>query len=88
MSDEEIEKIASDIDFESNLLTTTKNGILLTNYEISIWDKYKIPYQNTTSLKEIIYLIEDILNEDNSLEDLENISLSISERDYYMNTNK
>lgn len=88
MSDEEIEKIASDIDFESNLLTTTKNGILLTNYEISILDKYKIPYQNTTSLKEIIYLIEDILNEDNSLEDLENISLSISERDYYMNTNK
>ena len=87
MSDEEIEKIASDIDFESNLLTT-KNGILLTNYEISILDKYKIPYQNTTSLKEIIYLIEDILNEDNSLEDLENISLSISERDYYMNTNK
>ena len=40
------------------------------------------------TLKEILFLIDEVLDEDDSLNDLENISLSISERDYYMNTKK
>ncbi len=88
MNDYDIEKICSTIDFEKDLLTTSKNGLLLTNYEISVLDKYKIDYSRATTLKEIIYYIEEILNEDSSLQDLENISQSIAERDYYMNTNK
>ncbi len=88
MKDEDILNIASSLDLESGLLKTCSNGLLLTQYEIDVLDKYKINYKNTSSLKEIIFLIEEILNEDSSYEDLENISLSISERDYYMNTNK
>ena len=61
---------------------------MLTNYEIQVLDKYNIDYNSVSSLKEIIYLVEEMLNEDSSLDDLENISLTISERDYYMNTNK
>lgn len=88
MKDEDILNIANSLDLESGLLKTCSNGLLLTQYEIDVLDKYKINYKNTSSLKEIIFLIEEILNEDSSYEDLENISLSISERDYYMNTNK
>ena len=51
-------------------------------------NKYKIDYTKFNSLKEVLFIVEDILNEDSSLEDLECISKSIAERDYYMNSNK
>lgn len=88
MIDEEIKKIADSLDFESGMLQRCSNGLMLTNYEIQVLDKYNIDYNSVSSLKEIIYLVEEMLNEDSSLDDLENISLTISERDYYMNTNK
>lgn len=88
ITDEEILEIANSLDLESNMLKTYKSGVMLTNYETQILDKYNIDYKNVSSLKEIIFLVEEVLNEDSSLDDLENISLSISERDYYMNTNK
>ena len=42
------------------------------------------------SMHELIYLIEDYLDNsyDDALEDLEDVSTSIAERNYYMNTNK
>ncbi len=86
--DFDIEKIIEEIDFTKNSLCDCGNNIYLTNFEIEILNKYKINYQNCTSLKDIIFLIEDILNEDSTLDDLELISKSIAERDYYLNTNK
>ena len=88
ITDDEILEFSNSLDLESNLLNTYKSGVMLTNYETQILDKYNIDYRSVSSLKEIIYLMEEVLNEDSSLEDLENISMSISERDYYMNTNK
>ena len=81
--DEEI-----NIDFDKNSLVQCSNNLLLTNYEIEILDKYNIDYLKMKSLKEIIFYIETLLNEDDSLEDLEEISRTISERDYYYYTNK
>jgi hypothetical protein len=88
MNEYDLDSVINDLDFEKNSLKTCKNGLLLTNYEIEVLDKYKIDFNKTSSLKEILYLIDEVLDEDNSLTDLENISLSISERDYYMNTKK
>lgn len=84
----DIEKLVNEIDFSKNWLNDCGNGIYLTNFEVDILKKYHIDYLSCVSLKEIIFLIEEILNEDSSLEDLENISKSISERDYYLNSNK
>lgn len=84
----DIDKIINEIDFTKNSFKECSNGLFLTNYEISVLEKYKINYLNCASLKDIIFLVEDILTEDNTLDDLENISKSISERDYYLNTNK
>lgn len=88
MIDDEIKKIADSLDFESGMLQRCSNGLLLTNYEIQVLEKYNINYNSVSSLKEIIFLVEDILSDDSTLDDLENISQSIAERDYYMNTNK
>lgn len=88
MEEYDLDSVIDSLDFKKNSLTTCKNGLLLTNYEIEVLNKYKINYNGTTTLKEILFLIDEVLDEDDSLNDLENISLSISERDYYMNTKK
>ena len=82
----DIDKIVDEMDFVGNSLNNI-NGLLLTNKEIEILERYDIDYKKCVSLKEVIYLIEDILEEE-EIEELDLISQSISERDYYQNTNK
>lgn len=83
-----IDNLIGTIDFHKNSMNDLGNNIFLTNFEIEVLDKYGIDYKNSNNLKSIIFMIEEILNEDSSLEDLEIISKSIAERDYYLNTNK
>ncbi len=87
MEEYNLEEIINNLDFKSNSLNDCGKGVFLTNFEIDTLEKYKINYKNATSLKEVLFLVEEVLD-DNSLDDLENISKSIAERDYYMNTNK
>ena len=82
----DIDSIIDDLDFKSNSINDI-NGWLLTNKEIEVLERYDIDYKNCSSLKDIIYMIEDILSEE-EIEELDLISQSISERDYYLNTNK
>ena len=82
----DIDSIIDDLDFNSNSINDI-DGLLLTNKEIEILERYDIDYNNCSSLKDIIYMIEDILSEE-EIEELDLISQSISERDYYLNTNK
>ena len=79
--DEEINKIIND-----NSLNYVDN-LILNNHEISILDRYDIYYKRCVDMKDLIFLLEDYLNdiEDNELEE---ILMSISERDYYKNSNK
>ena len=83
--DDFINKISNELDFNNNYHDI--NGLILTDYEISVLDKYNIDYKNCIDLKSLIYYIEEILNEE-SFDDLEEVSLSVSERDYYENTRK
>lgn len=83
-----IEELINGMDFKANEFKNI-NGLMLTNREIEILDRYKINYKNCGSLKEVLFEIEDILNEMEIVdEDLDYISSTISERDYYQNTNK
>lgn len=79
--DEEINKIIND-----NSLNYVGN-LILNNHEISILDRYDIDYKKCIDMKDLIFLLEDYLSdiEDNELEE---ILMSISERDYYKNSNK
>ena len=89
MKEYDIDELVSNIDFSINSFNDYGNGILLTNGEVVVLDKYKIDYRNCSNLGELIYKIEDYLgSEDYDLEDLESVSLSVSERNYYYYTNK
>lgn len=87
--DYDIDSLVSNLDFESNKINTVGNNLMLTNKEIEILNRYKIDYLKCNSLKEILFEVEEILSDMDIVdEDLDMISQSISERDYYQNTNK
>ena len=77
----DIENLVNQLDFETNNFNNI-NGLMLTNREILVLDKYKINYKNCKSLKEIIFEVEEILNDMDIVdEELDFIAMSISERD-------
>lgn len=82
-----IREVEGGLDFYSDNINDI-NGLLLTNKEIKVLKDYEIPYSSCNNLKEVIYLVEDKIDEYDSPEDLLEISDSISERDYYVNTKK
>lgn len=87
--DYDIDSLVSNLDFESNKINTVGNNLMLTNKEIEVLNRYKIDYSKCNSLKEILFEVEEILSDMDIVdEDLDLISQSISERDYYQNTNK
>ena len=76
-----------DIDFEKRFLKERNHGRWLSDEEVSVLERYEIPYQNCMKLTEILYYIDRILEEE-EIEELENLSIQLSERNYYQNTNK
>ena len=86
--DYDIDSLVEKLDFNKNQLIDCKNGLFLTNFEVEILKKYKIDYQKYHDLKQILFIIEQLLDENPSFYDLEQISLSIAERDYYLNSKK
>ena len=64
-----------------------ENGLLLTYKQVNVLEKYDINYKNIRNMNELIYEIEDILNQD-YYEDLDLVSKELAEYNYYNNTNK
>lgn len=84
----DIEKLVGEMDFNSSKLQNI-HQLLLTNHEIEVLEKYHIDYLKCHSLKEVLFEIEEVLREEDlDSDDLDLVSQSISERDYYQNTNK
>ena len=57
----------------------------------NILERYKIDYKNVVDMSELIFKVEEYIEENDSYEeidDLENLSLELSEFNYYYNTNK
>ena len=85
----DIDSLVGEMDFVSNQLVEVKKDVYLTNREIDVLNQYKIPYQQCQSLKEILFEIEDVMQDMDIVdEELDLVSGSIAERDYYQNTNK
>ena len=85
----DIESLVGDLDFSSNHFQTVGKNLMLTNHEIEVLNRYKIDYLKCNSLKEVLFEVEELIGDmDIVEEDLDSISQSISERDYYQNTNK
>ena len=76
-----------DIDFEKKFLKVRKHGLLLSDEQVEILERYNINYLNCLSNTELLYQIDVVLNEVEDYE-LECIAQEIAERNYYFNTNK
>lgn len=87
MKEYDINKLLEDIDFKRNKLVKVNNELLLTNYQISILERFNINYQNASSLKSIIYELEEVLEETDD-EEVEIVLDQLTERNYYENTKK
>lgn len=73
-----------------NSLNDLGNGIFLSNKEIDVLNRYDIDYKSSISLKEIILRIENVIDEYDydDINELDLVSSSLAERDYYQNSNK
>ena len=85
-----IDEIISSLDFKSSKLNNLSNGLVLTNNEIDVLNKSNIKYKSCSSLKEVLMLIDEKFNyeEVDNPDELDSVSASIAERDYYQNSNK
>lgn len=86
--DYSVDELLENIDIEKTILKRQKNGLLLSDQNISILNKYKIEINDCMSLKMLIFKIEDVINNEEVDSDLEELSKTLSERDYYCNTKK
>lgn len=64
MKNYNINELLNEVDFESNKLVKINNKLYLTNYQIEILNKYNIDYKNLSNLSSIIFVAEEILEED------------------------
>lgn len=83
----DINKLVSQLDFESNKLQKVNDNLVLTKYQIDVLTRNCIDLQTVTSLHDIIYEAEEVY-EDTLDEELEQVLDELSERNYYENTNK
>lgn len=84
---EEIDKIVFDT-IDDNRMNKINDNLYLSNKQINILNKYKINYKKFSDIKSLIFEIETILNESYDVDDLEHLSIELSEFNYYYNTNK
>ncbi len=61
--------------------------LYLSNNQIDILNRYNIEYK-TKSIEELLFDLEEILNDTPDYDDLENLSSELAEFNYYYNTNK
>ena len=85
--DDYIKEVSNNLDFSDNFVSI--NNFLLKKEEMEVLDRYNIDYRSCNSLKDVIYLIDEVFqNSYDDMGDLEEVSISISDRDYYVNSNK
>jgi len=74
-------------DFEKLLLKRRENNMLLNDYQVAILSRNGINYNNYFNMKELLFAIEECLD-DNYDEELDLVSSQISEFLYYKDTKK
>lgn len=73
-----------------NSLIKVNDQLYLKQYQIEVLDFYHIEYKKATTVSEILLLIEEVLENDFSLDTdaLDEVAQSLQEFNYYHNTNK
>lgn len=75
------------IDYNKKMHKKRDNGLILSDEQIEILNRFDINYLKYNNISSLIYEIEEILNEEYN-EELDKVSSELSEFNYYNNTNK
>lgn len=86
-SDDEINKIAT-MAIEDNKLNKISDNLYLSNRQIEILNRYEIDYKKFCDIKSLMFEVETVLDEVYDADDLQSLSIELSEFNYYHNTNK
>ena len=86
-SDEEINEIAKKSIYH-NKLNKISDNLYLSNRQIEILKRYEIDYKKFNDIKSLMYEVETALEEVYDADDLQVLSIELSEFNYYHNTNK
>lgn len=73
---------------ENSFLNKIKNDIYLSKDDINILEKYDIDYLNFSNMKELMFELENVINNNYVDSDLEELLIKISEYNYYFRSNK
>lgn len=72
----------------NDFIKIRKNDIYLSDSDIKVLEKYEINYLNYSNMKELLFDLEEILNNNYVDNDLEELSIKLAEYNYYFRTNK
>ena len=86
-SDISIEEAIKFSNYDQLLLRRRENGILLSDYQVSVLSRNGINYKKFGNVRELLFEIENCLD-DYFDEELDLVSSQISEYIYYNDTNK
>ena len=73
---------------ENNFIKEVKKNIYLSNDDTKILKKYDIDYNNFSNMKELIFYIEDYINNYDIDDDLEELLIKLNDYNYYFYINK
>ena len=85
--DEEINEIAKKSIYD-NKINKISDNLYLSNRQIEILKRYEIDYKKFNDIKSLMYEVETALEEVYDADDLQALSIELSEFNYYHNTNK
>ncbi len=92
MTDKEIDNLLGieENDYDKNFLKARKNGLLLTDNQIKVLERYNIDPGKCGSTSELLYMIDEAIEglDEEEYADLNNLAEVLDERRYYEEINK
>ena len=73
---------------ENDFVHEVKKNIYLSDNDLKVLKKYDIEYNKFSNMKELMFYLEEILDEEDIDNDLEDLLIKLSEYNYYFYTNK
>lgn len=79
----EIDDLLDEKELNNNFHNKVNNNLYLSDYQISVLERNDINYKSFSSMKELSFALEEILNDDIIDPELEEVSRQIDEYRYY-----
>ena len=85
MDEYDIEDLVNDINFEDNAISYIKGDVVLTNKEVQVLTNLNIDYKKFKKMSSLLTVLNEYVIDNPELED---IIRDMSDRNYYLNTEK